>query len=250
MGRSNDLFKDILENGPSLGTHRRFLERMKDDGHTREVARACVRGLEQDPDDIPLRRLLAHCYKDMGFLSLAETEISLATEKIDKLVSIYKDQAQLFAKQGRAEEASIVLKKYMAHSPGDEEALELLDCLEKSGGEARLDTVPASEEAVPPTPEPEEIFPEMATHTLAEIYVTQGQYQMATETYKELLTQNPEDQKARERLDELEAGMDLEELMPEPVSAEKIGKEKMISVLEGWLAGIQEFNRTTQQIIV
>ncbi len=239
MGRSNDLFKDILKNGPSPRTYRRLLEQMKDDGHTREVTRACVSGLEQDPDDMPLRRLLAHCYKDMGFLSLYENEICLVTEKIDKLISIFKEQAKIFATQGRVEEASSALKKYMAHCPGDHEALEMLDGLEKPGRDAQVDTVPASHEAIPQETEPGKIFPEMATRTLAEIYVTQGQQQAAIETYRELLARDPGDQKARERLQELEGGMDLEELMWEPVSEERVGKERMISVLERWLAEIR-----------
>jgi tetratricopeptide (TPR) repeat protein len=241
MGRSNDLLEDILENGPSLRMYRRVLEQMKADGHTREVVGACVRGLEQDPDDMLLRRLLAQCYKDMGFFSLYENEMFLVTENIEKLISIFKEQARLFAQQGRAEEASGALKKYLAHYPGDDEALELLDGLEKTGRDAQEDAVSASHEAMLPETEPERIFPEMATHTLAEIYVTQGQHQAAMETYQELLARDPEDQKARERLQELEGGMDLEELMPEPVSGESLGKEKMISVLEGWLAGIRTY---------
>jgi tetratricopeptide (TPR) repeat protein len=247
MGQSNDLFEELLKNGPTPGAFRRVLERMKDEGHDREVVRACVRGLEQDPDDIRLRRLLAHCYRDMGFSSLEETEISLAAEKIEKLIPIYKDQAQLFAKQGRTAEALSALRKYMAHYPGDEEALELLDGLEKTGPEPEAEAVPASQEAMPQTAEPERIFPEMATHTLAEIYVTHGQYQAAVETYEELLRQYPEDHKARERLRELKGGMDQEALTPESASGGSAGREKMISVLEGWLAGIQEFNRAPER---
>ena len=235
----------MVINGPSMKMQRDLLEQMKDEGHAGQVARACVRGLEQDPDDIPLRRLLADCYKELGFLSLAESEKSIVVEKIEGFISVYKDQARSFSEQGRTEEAFALLEKYLAHRPGDEEAAELFNGLTKVEEEPPSEVVPETHVTSPPSSEPDEIFPEMATHTLAEIYVAQGQHEAAMETYRQLLAQNPEDQKASTRLQELETGMVMEQMTPEPLSVEKDGRERMINVLEGWLAGIQQRNRAS-----
>ena len=208
MERANDLHSTILAHGPSPSTLLIILQRMREEGRVHEVLRECMRGLRLYPDDIGIHRMLAECYLELGFFSLAEQQIALVVENI---------------------EAAAALEKYLAHFPGDAEVME------------RLRTLKQEEEA-PSTqaPSSEEIVPEIATHTLAEIYESQGQFKAAVETYKKLIEQNPEDLRAHEHLRHLEQGI-RSGLKPGKVpEKEEDGAQRMIGILEGWLARMQE----------
>ena len=229
MERANDLHSTILAHGPSPSTLLIILQRMREEGRVHEVLRECMRGLRLYPDDIGIHRMLAECYLELGFFSLAEQQIALAVEIIDKLASVFIIQAGLLERQGRREEAAAALEKYLAHFPGDAEVME------------RLRTLKQEEEA-PSTqaPSSEEIVPEIATHTLAEIYESQGQFKAAVETYKKLIERNPEDLRAHEHLRHLEQGI-RSGLKPGKVpEKEEDGAQRMIGILEGWLARMQE----------
>jgi hypothetical protein len=70
----------------------------------------------------------------------------------------------------------------------------------------------------------------MATKTLAEIYLQQGDLQKAYEIYKALAEKDPFDQEIQKKVDELR-----ETLHPSPPS-----REERIRSLEKWLANIQK----------
>jgi len=231
MERSNDLCRKILDHGPSPSTLLFILERMKKEGRVNEAVRECIKALRQYPDDIRLRWLLSECYLDLGFFSLAEKEIALAAKDIEKLVPIFEFQAELFERQRRYGDAYAALQKYVAHVSGDTEVIERLERLKEK-------------KEVPPSqgPTSDEIVPGIATHTLAEIYESQGQLQAAIQTYKQLIAQDPEDLRAKEHLQQLEARTDMGEEILEHPTERHVGREKMIGVLEGWLARIQEIN--------
>jgi len=123
-----------------------------------------------------------------------------------------------------------------------EEALE-----EPEPGQAPEAAIEGAEEE----PEEEQDLPEIATHTLAELYADQGQIEAATETYRKILNRDPADEKARARLQELEGvvqkeaapapDVPLEEAKePSPVDPERRRSEKMIAVLEQWLSRIHD----------
>ncbi|RLF54415.1 MAG: hypothetical protein DRN37_10270, partial [Thermoplasmata archaeon] len=82
--------------------------------------------------------------------------------------------------------------------------------------------------------------PEIATHTLAEIYENQGQLTAAVETYRKLVEQDPGDLRAKERLEKLEAELRGEDIIPVPPGRTEDGTERLIGILEGWLTRIQE----------
>jgi tetratricopeptide (TPR) repeat protein len=229
MERANDLYSTILAHGPSPSTLLIILQRMKEEGRTNETLRACIRGLRLYPDDIRIHRMLAECYLELGFFSLAEQQIALAVENIDKLASVFVIQAGLLERQGRREEAATALEKYLAHFPGDAEVIDRLRTLEQ-GEKAPSMQAPSSEE----------IVPEIATHTLAEIYESQGQFKAAVETYRRLIEQNPEDLRAHEHLRHLEQGVRSGLKPGKPPEKEEDGAQRMIGILEGWLAKVQE----------
>jgi tetratricopeptide (TPR) repeat protein len=229
MERANDLYSTILTHGPSPSTLLIILQRMREEGRVDEALRECIKGLRLYPDDVRIHRMLAECYLELGFFSMAEKQIALAAENIDELVSVFKIQADLFEKQGRHEEAAAALEKYLAHFSGDTEVIERLRTLKQ-------------EEKTPSTyaPSSEEIVPEIATHTLAEIYESQGQRKAAIETYKKLIEQYPEDLRAHEHLRHLEQGIHSGDEPVKPPEKKQDGVQRMIGVLEGWLARMQE----------
>lgn len=243
MRRSDNLYSEILDQGPSLATLHLILEKMREERRFSEVVRACNKGLSHHPDDIRLRWMLAECYLEMGFFSLAETEINLAARTLDGLVPLLKFQADIFERQGRVKEALAVARKYVAHCPADAEAVELLGRLVKAEEQYASESGYTSPDLTSSLPTPEEIVPEIATHTLAEIYESQGQIQAALQTYRELIAHNPEDRRARERLEKLSVGINPGD-EAQLHSLEKLDRrEKMIGVLEGWLCRLQEINR-------
>jgi len=134
MEKSNDLFGEILNYGPSQGTFFLVLKKMKEEGRSSEVIRECQKALSLYPDDLRLRTLLAESYLDLGFIGLAETELATVTSRLGDLVSAYKLQAEIYTKQQRNEEAVWALNQYLVHRPDDHDALDLLDKI-KSGVE-------------------------------------------------------------------------------------------------------------------
>jgi len=78
---------------------------------------------------------------------------------------------------------------------------------------------------------------EIATKTLAEIYLKQGDLQKAYEIYKILSEKDPSDPEIRNRLNELD-----QKLTTSPPSAQPFprSREEKIRFLEKWLAHIQE----------
>ncbi len=229
MSNRDDLYNAILAEAPSPSTLLIVCRRMKEDGKVSDALRVCIRGISLFPDDIRLRQCLSECYLELGFISLAEQEMIRITGQIERLVPVYKTLAGLFERQGRDEKAVLAIKKYLAHFPNDREALE------------RLRNLKTKEEVSPTrTQPPKEIVSEIATHTLAEIYEGQGQLQAAIDTYKKLVEKDPEDFRARERMQQLHDQIYGKKEAQTPVSEQTDGKERMITVLEGWLTRVQE----------
>ncbi len=232
MTDQDDLYSQVLTSGPSPGTLVLVLSKLKEAGRLIKVIEECLKALNLYPKDIQIRRLLAETYFEAGLTSQAETELEKVTIQIDDLVSSYKLQAELYAKQGKKMEAFEALKLYLAHRPDDQEALNLLETLEPI--EEAMDVEPASHAQ---GGEP----PKISTVTLAEIYYNQGQIEEAMDIYEKVVAQNPEDQRARIRLKELKAMKVADgEIGDEEFDRLRQKKERMIATLELWLAKIHE----------
>ena len=89
---------------------------------------------------------------------------------------------------------------------------------------------------------------EIATPTLAEVYVNQGQIQEAIMVYEKVVAQNPEDQTSIKRIQELNT---LRAVEPPPavetpeVPRAKQKKQKTLAILESWLANIRKMSEDT-----
>jgi tetratricopeptide (TPR) repeat protein len=261
METSDDLYTRILTNEPSARTFFLVLSKLKEEGHLQRVIEESLRALAIYPNDIPLRQLLAETYLEAGQVSEAEAEVDKVTSLIQDLIASYKLQAEIYRKQGRQEEAMDAIKLYLAHRPEDQEALDLSDALKPLEETPTPEFEPVTEETPAPEPEPiteepsapvEEIIEteptaaaekesvEIPTPSLAEIYFKQGQIKEAIETYEGFVSQNPEDESARDRLEELKTIMENARIEKEELGRAREKKEKMIAILESWLANIQD----------
>jgi tetratricopeptide (TPR) repeat protein len=283
------LLGEILDRGPSSETLGLVLGELKKLGQTRKVIQECIRALRHHPDDLPLRLILAEACFEEGLLSQAEAEIETVTSQMDRYASAYRLQAEIYGAQKRREEALRSLKAYLALRPQDEKALALLKEMEIPKAAAVPEAAPAPEEMAEPAPvkaeelrafEPderlsveeekpelkfdEEMLSEIATPTLAEVYVHQGQIQEALSVYEKVMAQNPADQASMTRIEELrtllEAETSLEEHelpaleaepplpeseLPPPAEAAPGAtqkKQKAIAILESWLAKIRKMS--------
>jgi len=251
MTSRDDLHDEILRQGASSETLRTLLSNLKKEGRLKKVIQECIRALQIYPQDPFLRRLLAESYLEAGFLSQAEMELERLTSQTDELASTYKVLANIYRKQGRKEEAIRSLRIYLAHRPEDHEALDVFEALHAlpsvaaeeppapetaEAGEVREPVV----EEEPELPE-EEPVPEIATPTLAEVYVSQGDLEEAIQIYSKVLARNPQDESSRQRMEELEAMLRSEPPAPEEkVDGARKKRERAIAILEAWLADLRK----------
>lgn len=233
MEDRDDLYSEVLTSGPSSGTLILVLSKLKEEGRLINVIEECLKALDVYPKDIHIRRILAETYFEAGLISQAEAELEKVTTQIADLISSYKLQAEIFAKQGRENEALEVLRVYLAHQANDQEALNLLESLlEPTEG------APIGEP--PPTSEKREV-PKISTATLAEIHFNQGHIQEAIDIYEEVVAKNPENEPSRKRLKELK-NMKVADAAIEDKEIDNLRqkKEKLIATLESWLNKILE----------
>ena len=254
MGKPSDLLGRILTHGPSQNTIFLVLTEMTKEGRFSEVIQECLKALSVYPDDIRLRNLLAESYLEAGFISLAEAELSRVTAELEPLTSAYKLQARIYIQQGKVEESSVSLKRYLALNPDDEEAIDLFVKILSAEAVPEPEVKPfdggakkqpeeeefGEDETKAAAAEEEEEIVDLATPTLAELYFSQGQIQEAIETYEKVLLNNPDDKRSEQRLNELRTPHDKEtEPQPSEEDAARAKKEKAIEILEGWLSRVQ-----------
>lgn len=258
----DQLLGEILDRGPSSETLALVLAELKRLGHNRKVIRECIRALQHHPEDLPLRLILAEAYFQEGLLAQAEAEIDTATSRMDRYASAYRLQAEIYRAQKRKDEALCSLKTYLALRPQDERAQDLLREMENETAQAHEDTAelavleeretPDLEIVEPPSlaaekPElrfDEDVLSEIATPTLAEVYVNQGQIQEALNIYERVIAQDPDDEASVKRVQELRTMLLAEPPPPEEpvVPRENRKKQKTIALLESWLANIRKMS--------
>lgn len=245
MSISEDLLDEILASGPSKGTLFLILSRLKEEGQYQRVIQECIRALEAAPGDIRIRGLLAEAFFDTGQISRAEAELERVTGQIRDLMPAYRLLFEVYRRQERTREASSALKTYLALRPEDREAAELLagmSPLETPGAPAPESPPPGERQGMEESPfQEQDGLTEIATPTLAEVYFNQGQIREALATYEKVLGRDPDDQRSRERLEELRA-MEIPD--SPPIDREALKKRerdrKTIALLEAWLANIRK----------
>ncbi len=237
-GKSN-ILDEILNHGPSADSISIVLTRMKKEGRLSEVVQECIKSLRVYPDSIRLRLLMAESCLEIGFIGLAESELEKVTSMIEDLIPSYKLLAGIYAKQRRLTEAADTLKLYLAHCPGEPEALKLLEEVEPAE-DAELEAGGPTDDAVVVVGEDDAVA-DFATPTIAELYYTQGKLSAAISTYEKVLNDRPDDIESLKRLTELR-GLDAEEPNTEEKEKDDLRArtEKLITILEEWLPKIKE----------
>ena len=257
MTSPDEFYHDILTSGPSSETLLVVLSKLREEGQHKRVIQECIKAIELHPKDIPLRRLLCETYFEIGLFAQAEKQVEKLVSQVDELASLYRLQAMVYCKENRPKDAIGSLKLYLAHRPGDQEAIRLLKSLspaepaEISNGtevpiqpeeflvEMEPEPSQAGEEEAEPTGKEE--FPDIATPSLAEVYLNQGQIPEALHIYERIIEDKPEDHASRQRLVELKA-MLAPPTPPEPADGGRARekKEKLIATLTTWLDEIRK----------
>jgi tetratricopeptide (TPR) repeat protein len=163
---------------------------------------------------------------------------------IDDLALAYRLLGEIYAKEHREGDAADMLRRYLAHYPGQAEAMELLSRLESlpAADAGAMEMAPSKGDVAPSEDEPAISLVDFATPTIAELYYSQGRVDAAIKTYEKVLDTDPNDPKILKRLDELRGMMTGEP----PVDTDRPGvgtraqTEQLIVTLERWLSKIRE----------
>ena len=256
MTNQDALYDEIARHGASSETLRILLSELKREGNQGKVLQECIKAVRIYPQEPFLRKMLAEAYAEVGFISQAEMELEKVTSQLDDLIQAYKLQANIYEKQNRREEAIRSLRIYLAHRPEDNEALVVFEALHAP---RPVMDAPAAE-IVEPAPmerakaavgdeaefSEETALPEIATSTLAEVYVNQGEIEEALSIYQKVLTRNPHDEKARQRIEELQALLPPQPPYPEkPQDRARKKKERAVAILEAWLTDLRKMSRNS-----
>ena len=239
MAETDNILDEILNHGPSAGSISIVLTRMKKEGRLSEVVQESIKFLRVYPDDIRLRLLLAESCLEIGFIGQAESELEKVTSMIEDLTPSYRLLAGIYAKQRRMTEAADTLKLYLAHCPGEPEALKLLEEVEPADG-TQLEVGGPTEDALVAVDEKDAVAG-LATSTIAELYYTQGKLSAAISIYEKVLNDKPDDIESLKRLAELR-GLAAEQPKMERKEKDDLRArtETMITILERWLPRIKE----------
>ena len=246
MAAPDDLYNQILADGPSPGTLYRLLIKMKEEGLSKRVIREGVKALKVYPSDLYIRKLLAETYFDVGRVAQAQNELDKLLEQLETFMSAYKLQAEILHQQNKEEEVAKNLKLYLAHCPDDPEAMEVLQSLNLTGEPAVLEPTPSFEEPPPETEVVLEGKKRVATPTLGEVFFNQGLIHEAINVYEKVVDQNPDDERLRKRLEELRSVLTGAYVPVEHgIDRKRAKKEKLLAVLEAWRSSIREISDKT-----
>ena len=246
MAAPNDLYNQILADGPSPGTLYRLLLKMKEEGYSKRVIREGVKALRVYPSDLYIRKLLAETYYEVGRVAQAQNELEKLLEQFETFVPAYKLKAEILNQQKKEEEAAENLKLYLAHRPDDQEAIEVLQGLDLSAESTVAEPTPSFEEPPPDMEVAVEGKKRVATPTLGEVFFSQGLIHEAIHVYEKVVEQNPDDERSKTRLEELRSALAGEYVpVDQGVDRTKQKKEKLLAVLEAWRTSIREMSSRT-----
>ncbi len=198
---------DVPEDLQAAAAIRRYEERLTKDpsslafapladlyrkaGRTREAITLCREGLTRFPEYGTARLILAKALSDDGDTGAALTEVRAILEMSPADVPGHRLAAELHRRAGRVSEAVRHLRQVVTLDPADRESrvtLELLDGVGAASEGSALRRLLAEETFV--------------TLSFGDACLAQGLVDEAAQIFVRLLRMNPENIRARERLDE------------------------------------------------
>lgn len=206
-----ELYKQMLSKDPSSHAFIYLAEALWERDMYSEAIEICTKGLSLRPHDLRARVILGLSYLLNGELDRAETELLKAKEMLEINTVIYQGLAELHERKGDFEKAARYRQLFETIHPSE---------VESPKPEHESESL---QEEIPPEGE------EVATATMAELYVEQGHLDKAIDVYRKILDAAPETEGVEKRIAELER----------EIADFKKGRT-LLSVLEGWRNRLQE----------
>ncbi len=203
-----ELYRQIMSKDPSSQAFVYLAEALWERKMYAEAIETCVNGLRLHPHDLRARVILGLSYLRTDELDLAESELLKAKEMLEINTVTYQALAELYNKKGDNDLAFRYRQLFRA----------IL-----APGLAEVETEAAEPEIESPPEKIEQEEGEVATVTMAELYVKQGHLPEAIEVYRRILVSTPENAGVLERL------VELEKQLGETESA-----RTLLSILESW----------------
>lgn len=227
-----EIYEDILKKNPHSTIFVPLAHAYLKTENPERAIEILTERLSAYPDYTSARMALAEAYYTTERMDDAKKEcLSVLTSNPDNL-SAYKLLINIFLAENNKEEADKLIEKLKDLDPDDTRIQEFISSLEASLQKPPAQEKPeeikreAFEEAEEEPGEPgegqEEEKPkkDISTKTLAQIYEKQGLISRALETYKKILEDDPENELIVEKIIELEARLDAEELEEETEDTE------------------------------
>jgi tetratricopeptide (TPR) repeat protein len=168
-----ELYKQMLTRDPTSQAFVYLAEAFFERKMYGEAIETCVNGLRLTPHNLRARVVLGLSYLQTDQLDRAETELLKAKEMLEINAVAYNALADLYDKKGAPEQAAWYRTLFQRLHPPETDA-------------------EGVEPAAQGEPEPEEEEePEVATVTMAELYVQQGQLEKAAAVYRRILETAP-----------------------------------------------------------
>jgi tetratricopeptide (TPR) repeat protein len=193
----NNLDERILRNHPSQSTAFLIVSEWYGQGRYDDVINACKDLLRIYPDDIRVHHLACLAYSKLDFQQQVLKETEEIMRSIEGFAEIYLLRAKALKRLNEPGKAFEALRLYLAYRPGDEAGLGLLQELKQMG----LSPAPGEHESADTDVDSDT---QMASATIAELYLSQGLIEEAVKTYRAVVALKPDEENFRRRLEELE----------------------------------------------
>jgi tetratricopeptide (TPR) repeat protein len=184
-----ELYRQIMSRDPSSQAFVYLAEALWERKMYEEAIETCTNGLRLHPHDLRARVVLGLSYLGTGELDRAETVLLKAKEMLEINTITYQALAELYDQKGNTEQAGRYRQLFKAIHPTDV---------------AQVESGPAEPEIETSPEEAEQEEEEVATITMAEVYVEQGHLDKAMEVYRRILQNSPETEEIADRLAELD----------------------------------------------
>ena len=183
------------------------------------------------PLDVEAHVLVGKILIRMGEFDKARDMVKQLDQTISELSFVYARMADIFSEKGLKSDAAICYRKFTNLNPISQQAAEIAEKLsffERQESE-ESDTDESGMENIPQ--------PEFITMTLAELYIKQGHFQMASDVLAKIIKREPGNIKAIARLDSINAASKVKTR-----NAEDDNPDILVDTLSGWLANIDRLS--------
>ncbi|MCX7634423.1 MAG: tetratricopeptide repeat protein [Syntrophales bacterium] len=192
--------------------------------------------LKAYPADLDALVVICRCWVAMGRVAEAREAFARVEDALTVLANLYRDMGSLFIKRNMREEGMALLEKARVLLPGENMPHSPL-----LGGEESTDTAPWS---IHPDDHHDaetggDVLPsDFQTLTVAELYTRQGHLTEASQVLRAVLLKEPDNERARALLEEVEGRLQRSE---EDVVLKR--REALVVELQRWLANIERIRR-------